>query len=63
MSGKRPGCQWDTIAELQIVRHPGILDARKYFGFMDLAEFFFELRKCVHHHTDFIKLKERICHA
>ena len=27
-------------AELQKVRHPGILDARKYFGFMDLAENF-----------------------
>ena len=24
--------------ELQIVWHPGILNARKYFGFMDLAE-------------------------
>ena len=22
-----------------------------------------ELRKCVHHHTDVIKLKERICHV
>ena len=25
-------------SELQIVRHPGVEDARKYFGFMDLAE-------------------------
>ena len=44
---------------LQIVRHPG----RKYFEFMDLAENILDLRKFVHHDTDFIKLKERICHA
>ena len=32
-------CQLGYLpSELQKVRHPGILDARKYFGFMDLAE-------------------------